>query len=184
MASDGAEVLGQLIVMGVFGGICAAIAQSRGRNPVGWFFIGAVLPCIGLVLVLALPDLTLQQAHEARHRRRTRRLEEQLELHRHASDRRHAEVERRLDAHDQALGMDTAEPEQLTAAAPPPPLPGGAREWFYAIDGKQEGPVDEDRIRQLWDQRLIDLDTLVWTAGMSDWSPLRRATTLRESIGA
>ena len=33
-------VIMEFIVLAVFGGIVAAIAHSRGRSPIGWFFIG------------------------------------------------------------------------------------------------------------------------------------------------
>ena len=51
----------EFIVLAVFGGIVAAIAHSRGRSPIGRFFIGFFAGCIGLILVLVLPDLNLEE---------------------------------------------------------------------------------------------------------------------------
>ena len=68
MGPEGALVL-RLIIMAVFGGICAAIAQTRGRSAVGWFFIGFFASCIGVILVLVLPDLKAQEEREERMRR-------------------------------------------------------------------------------------------------------------------
>ena len=41
----------------VFGLICAVIASGRGRNAVGWFFLGLIFNCIALIVLLLIPDL-------------------------------------------------------------------------------------------------------------------------------
>lgn len=41
----------------VAGIICALIAASKNRSPVGWFFIGGLLSCFGIILVLCMSDL-------------------------------------------------------------------------------------------------------------------------------
>ncbi len=38
----------------LFGVVAAWVAKTKGRDPVGWFFIGVVLNLIGLVLVFAV----------------------------------------------------------------------------------------------------------------------------------
>lgn len=44
-------------IVGLIGGtISAAIAPTKNRNPLGWFVIGFLLPLIGLILILVLPD--------------------------------------------------------------------------------------------------------------------------------
>ena len=50
--------LGALLAMGI---ICSAIANNRGRNALGWFFIGIIGGCLGLIMVLVLPDLMGQR---------------------------------------------------------------------------------------------------------------------------
>ena len=44
-------------------------------------------------------------------------------------------------------------------------------EWFYALNGKQEGPVSEVELTQLLRNGVITTATLVWHAGMADWKP-------------
>jgi len=44
-------------------------------------------------------------------------------------------------------------------------------EWFYALNGKQEGPVTELELTQLLRNGVITPATLVWHAGMADWKP-------------
>ena len=40
----------------IFGTICAVIASGKNRSAIGWFFIGFLLPLIGLIMVLVLPQ--------------------------------------------------------------------------------------------------------------------------------
>lgn len=177
-ASEATGLIVQLVVMAVFGGICAAIANGRGRSPLGWFFVGMFLGCIGLVLVLVLPDLKVQEARLRQQEQTNRRLREQLAKERQVADHRHSHLERRLGAHDQALGLDTSErtellPEQAAGGAPPP-LPTGAQ-WFYARDKERLGPVSTETMRHLLQNRAIDGRTLVWREGMADWQPLAQS---------
>jgi len=46
-----------LIVMVIFGILCAYIANSKGRSAVGWLFIGFLLGLIGLIILLSVTDL-------------------------------------------------------------------------------------------------------------------------------
>ena len=45
----------------------------------------------------------------------------------------------------------------------------GEKEWYVAIDDAQVGPIDLAEMRQRWDAREIDDDSLAWKAGMPDW---------------
>lgn len=47
--------------------------------------------------------------------------------------------------------------------------------WYYAHDGKHQGPVPEETITQLASSGMINADTLVWKEGMGDWQPLAQA---------
>jgi len=87
--------------------ICAVIADSKGRNPIGWFFIGFFFPLIGLILVLVLSNLKEAQDKELAMETEQRRLREQLRQERLKNEqfRKHAQI--RLDTHDTALGMST-----------------------------------------------------------------------------
>lgn len=168
--SDGGAVVVQLMVMLVFGGICAAIASGRGRSPIGWFFVGIFAPCLGIILVLVLPDMKVQEDREKRQRMETRKLREQLKKERQVSDQRHNHVERRLGAHDESLGLDTSNPPQLPSSDAAAQLTN-ADQWFYARDNERQGPVSTETIRHLLAAKAIDGDSLVWRDGMADWLP-------------
>ncbi len=45
--------------------------------------------------------------------------------------------------------------------------------WFYALNGRQQGPVSDEQLQALAQARTIDGNTLVWREGMKDWQPLR-----------
>ena len=75
--SDAAGALIAIFFYVIWGVACAAIANSRGRNAAGWFFIGVFTSCIGLILVLVLPDLKVQEAERRRQEQENRRLKEQ-----------------------------------------------------------------------------------------------------------
>lgn len=169
-----------IIVLALFGGICAFIAASRGRSPIAWFVIGFFFHCIGLILVLVLPDLKVQEEREKRQRMETRKLREQLAKERQVSDQRHNQVERRLGAHDEALGLDTSTPPELPNAAPE--QLANTEQWFYARDNEQKGPVSAETIRHLLAAEAIDGDSLVWCEGMDDWTPARDVDRFRGDV--
>jgi hypothetical protein len=172
-----------LTVWVVFGLICAMVAQGRGRSPIAWFFIGGFLSCIGLILLLVLPDLKQQEEKDRRHQLETRRLREQLAKERQIADQRHNQVSQRLGAHDQALGLDTSTPAQLAdgSAPTPPQLPGGAQ-WFYARGKERLGPVSAETIRHLLQAGAVQRTTLVWSEGMADWKALDQTDEFRGEV--
>lgn len=162
----------------LFAIICAIVAAGRGRSAVGWFFIGLILSCFGLILVLVLPDLKVQEEREKRVALENRRLREQLNKERHVSDQRHGHVERRLGAHDEALGLDTSKPPELPHSAAPAQLTDGDQ-WFYARDGERKGPVSMETMRHLIQAEAINADSLIWSQGMADWAPLSSVDAFR-----
>jgi len=46
--------------------------------------------------------------------------------------------------------------------------------WYYEQNGNRVGPVDETTMRSLIANRAISIDTLVWTNGMANWTPLQQ----------
>jgi len=46
-------------------------------------------------------------------------------------------------------------------------------EWYYALDGKQCGPVTGLEIRSLLRKESVKGSNLVWKEGMTDWKPLK-----------
>lgn len=47
--------------------------------------------------------------------------------------------------------------------------------WYYAINGVQQGPVPEETLRILLAQGSINASTLIWHEGMAGWQPLATA---------
>jgi len=47
--------------------------------------------------------------------------------------------------------------------------------WFYALAGQQQGPVDDAQLDALLNAGTITPETLVWREGMAGWQPLRQA---------
>jgi hypothetical protein len=109
-----------LIVRVIFGAICAAIANSKGRSEVGWFFGGFFFMLLGIIIVACLGNLKEQKYKEEAVERENRRLREQLmqEQIKNEAFRQHAAA--RLDAHDGHLGVDT---RQAVTALPSPGNP-------------------------------------------------------------
>lgn len=176
--SDEGVVIGGHLLFAI---ICAVIAADRGRSAVAWFFIGLFLSCFGLILVLVVPNLKEQEEREQRVSLENRRLREQLNKDRQVADQRQSQVERRLGAHDEALGLDTSKPPQLHEASAPAQLTN-ADQWFYARDGERQGPVSPETIRHLLAADAIDQDSLVWSQGMQDWEPLRNVELFRGDV--
>jgi hypothetical protein len=175
------EIVINVGVGAVFGILCAVIASGRGRSPLAWFVLGLLFSCISLVLLLVLPDLKQQDAHDQRQRLETRRLREQLAKERQIADQRHNQTERRLGVHDQALGVDTSTPPALTGSTEPPRLPDGPQ-WFYARGKERMGPVSAETIRHLLQAAAISGQTLLWREGMADWQAAERTDEFREDV--
>lgn len=47
--------------------------------------------------------------------------------------------------------------------------------WFYALNGEQQGPVTPEQLDQLLAQGTISAATLVWREGLPGWQPLSTA---------
>ncbi|MFO1009300.1 MAG: DUF4339 domain-containing protein [Planctomycetota bacterium] len=178
-SGDSAALLIQFLVMAAIGGICAAVAHGRGRSAVGWFFLGAFFPCIALILVFVLPDLKREAAQRESQERTNRRLREQLAKERQVADARHAQTERRLAAHDQALLLDTETTDAEPPRGLPPPLPL-ERTWHYAVGASSHGPVTLDELRRLIESGTLKSDSLVWRDGMAVWQPVAETPELAE----
>ncbi len=56
------------------------------------------------------------------------------------------------------------------------------KQWFMAIGGHQVGPVHEDDVVSSLASGTIDGNTLVFTAGMSNWTPLRSVPELASHV--
>lgn len=56
--------------------------------------------------------------------------------------------------------------------------------WFYASEGKQQGPFPEGQFRDLIAQGIVRPDTLVWTEGMAGWQKAAEIPGLVRGSGA
>lgn len=56
--------------------------------------------------------------------------------------------------------------------------------WFYASEGKQQGPYPEGQFRDLIAQGVVRADTLVWTEGMAGWQRAAEIPGLMAGGGA
>ena len=121
-----------LLVRIVLGAVASAIASSKGRSTVGWFFGGFFLDVIGIVVVAVLPNLKEQERRRTQAMSERRRLREQLRQEKMKTEAFRQHASGRLDAHDRVLGVDTRESPALAGPAPSPQLasgvgvPGGA----------------------------------------------------------
>jgi hypothetical protein len=44
------------------------------------------------------------------------------------------------------------------------------RQWYTGRDGKQDGPFSDQRLRELIASGVVRADTLIWSAGMTNWT--------------
>ncbi len=72
--------------------------------------------------------------------------------------------------------------QQAPVQAAPPPVPVQVL-YHYAINGQTLGPVSFDRLKELFANRTINRDSLIWKPGMSDWSPLQDIEELKGFLG-
>lgn len=68
----------------------------------------------------------------------------------------------------QALGKGDA-----TDPLAPPPVPPSVqvvKHYFAVVDGQRMGPINLAAVQQLIEDGQLDADTLMWTAGLPDWT--------------
>ena len=75
----------------------------------------------------------------------------------------------------------TAQPQQPTGATPPP-MPA-AIQYYYAVNGAQQGPATFEQLQSLYASRTINRNSLVWKQGMTEWKPLSEIEELRSFLG-
>ena len=67
---------------------------------------------------------------------------------------------------DTAMGYSQQKPQ-----AGPPPIANTGIQLYAAINNSQAGPFNEQEFIALIQKGLINNDTLVWKAGLSNWVP-------------
>jgi hypothetical protein len=89
-----------------------------------------------------------------------------------------------------AMGNQMAQAMPQACATPaasgqaPPPLPGQGVQFHIAIGGQQIGPLDLAAIKAKIASGDITRDTLVWKAGMPQWTPASQVVELHDAFGA
>ncbi len=73
---------------------------------------------------------------------------------------------------------------QMQQASPvaPPPIPVQIQ-YFYAVNGTQQGPVSFDQLKSLFASRTINRDSLIWKQGMTQWTSLKEVEELKSFLG-
>jgi len=71
---------------------------------------------------------------------------------------------------------------QVAPAVTPPPMPAQVM-YHYAVNGQQMGPVSFDRLKELFANRTINKDSLVWKQGMGAWTSLKDVEELKGFLG-
>ncbi len=183
---DGTEIIGALVIRAIFGGIIAAIASSKGRNTVGWFFIGLLVPCIGLIIILCLSNLQEENRIHSMQASTNQRLQEQLRQERMKNQAFQQHTAARLDRHDNALQLDTRQVSTAIAGPLPtaiaqantPALASPEAEWYFSADGEKNGPHPISRMQQLIGTGVIRRETLVWDPTASAWVEAGTVTAL------
>ncbi|WP_443939230.1 SPFH domain-containing protein [Pedobacter sp. MW01-1-1] len=69
-------------------------------------------------------------------------------------------------------------PAQRSSDATPPPMPVEAQ-YYYSLNGQQMGPVSLNQLRDLYLNKSIGNDSLVWKQGMSAWAVLHTIEELK-----
>lgn len=80
-----------------------------------------------------------------------------------------------------SLGQQPIAQPQAGAAIPPP-MPVQTV-YHYAVNGQQLGPVPIERLQELFANRTINRDTLVWKQGLSSWVALKDVEELKAFLG-
>lgn len=72
--------------------------------------------------------------------------------------------------------------QQQQGGMMPPPMPA-AIQYFYAANGQQTGPVSFEQLQSLFANRTVNKDTLVWKAGLAEWTALQQLDELKSFLG-
>jgi membrane protease subunit (stomatin/prohibitin family) len=73
--------------------------------------------------------------------------------------------------------------QQQQQQASPPPLPP-VEQWFVGANGQQLGPFDRGQLAQQVSGGALRQDTLVWKAGMPQWTPAAQVPEMAQLFAA
>ncbi len=80
------------------------------------------------------------------------------------------------------MGQQQLQQQQQQGGTMPPPMPA-AVQYFYAANGQQMGPVSFEQLQGLFANRTVNKDTLVWKAGLAEWTALQQLDELKSFLG-
>tara|TARA_R110002051_G_scaffold95735_1_gene165752 strand:+ start:87 stop:1211 length:1125 start_codon:yes stop_codon:yes gene_type:complete len=80
------------------------------------------------------------------------------------------------------MNPQMAQNNTIQQAAAPPPMPTQVL-YYYAVNGAQMGPVPFEKLKELFANRTINKDSLVWKQGMANWSALQDVEELKAFLG-
>ncbi len=80
------------------------------------------------------------------------------------------------------MGQQQMQQQQQQGGMMPPPMPA-AVQYFYAANGTQAGPVSFEQLQSLFASRTVNKDTLVWKAGLAEWTALQQIEELKSFLG-
>ncbi|WP_411029161.1 SPFH domain-containing protein [Spongiimicrobium sp. 3-5] len=72
--------------------------------------------------------------------------------------------------------------QQGQGPAVPPPIPTQVL-YHYSVNGQQLGPVNFDKLKELFANRTVNRDSLVWKPGMASWTALKDVAELKVFLG-
>jgi uncharacterized RDD family membrane protein YckC len=55
--------------------------------------------------------------------------------------------------------------------------------WYYAVEGRSIGPIEDAAFQNLVKSGAITLDTMVWNETMTEWQPYRQVAPASQRIG-
>ncbi len=83
------------------------------------------------------------------------------------------------------MGQPAQQPftsQQPQGAVLPPPIPVQVM-YYYGANGQQLGPVSFDKLKELFANRTINRDSLVWKQGLVGWTALKEIEELKAFLG-
>jgi membrane protease subunit (stomatin/prohibitin family) len=91
------------------------------------------------------------------------------------------------DAMGMGMGFAMAQQmvgQQTAGAGAPPPVPGGQKMYFVAVNGQQTGPFTLPELQQKAIQGQLTGQSQVWTQGMPAWTAAGAVAELSQLFGA
>ncbi|MGB5429336.1 SPFH domain-containing protein [Eudoraea sp.] len=79
-------------------------------------------------------------------------------------------------------GQQPFSSQQPQGTALPPPIPVQVM-YYYAANGQQLGPVSFEKLKELFANRTINRDSLVWKQGLMGWTALKEIEELKAFLG-